>query len=190
VSGQIIGRAATSLSGDTRWATNAGTVSAGTRGEAATAYVLNQMAGSTEITVMHDVSVPIPGMSINIDHVVIASNRVMLIDSKSWKPGFLWTFGGKTRRGFQPFAACDKKSVQMAQEAFTAYLSMYDVHLTVPVVVVWPSRREGKVSLWAATFPSARLVHGAALERVVRRAVPVTKQADPRIVQRIRSLVA
>ena len=190
MSGRIYGRAGTSLGGDTRWATNAGTLQAGFRGEARTEALLNELARDTEATVLHDVRIPIPGWSINIDHIVIAGQVVLLIDSKAWKPGFLWTWGSRTRRGTELFPACDKRTVQMAAEAFQRYLSMTGARFAQPVVVVWSSRHNGKVSTWAAKFPGARLIGGQQLPRTVRRSVPVKKQADPDVVSRLLTLVA
>ena len=189
MSGQVYGRAGTSLAADTRWARNAGTVGAGRRGEANTAAILDAVARSSEMSVLHDVRIPIPGMRLNIDHIAVAGKTVLLIDSKLWKPGFLWTFRGHTRRGRDSFDACDKRTVQMAHEAFCSYLAGYGARFACPVVAVWPSRDAGKVSTWAATFPAAVLLPGHKLERHVRRALPVHDPADPALVTRIRALV-
>jgi hypothetical protein len=194
VSGKTYGRAATGLQGDISWAANAGTARAGSAGEKRTALVLDEIARTTEATVLHDVRIPIPGMRINIDHVVIAGTTVLLIDSKNWAPGFLWTISGKTYRGLRRFAGPDgkpvaeKRTVLMASEHIGGYVAGLGATFATPVVVVWPSR-QGSLSLWAASFPGARLIHGHKLERVVRRSVPTKKPANPVIVARLRQLV-
>lgn len=186
--GEVIGRAGTSLSGRASWAANAGTIRAGGLGEKMTQSVLADLAKRTDVTVLYDVRVPIPGMSINIDHVVVAGDKVLLIDSKCWEPGFYWSHGQTTRRGLTSCPHHRKQTVAMAHKAFTSFLGPR-ARLVQPIVVVWPSRVRGKVSVWAATFPGATLVLGHRLDRAARRSLPVRRVADPMIVAALRSLV-
>ena len=167
--GRVVGRPGTSLAGGESWA-GGGTIGLrhGAIGEQSTAHVLDTLAGRSKITVLHDLRVPIPGLSINIDHVVVAGRTVLLIDSKRWRPGFYWTVNDRTRIGLVDAPHVDKKSVALAHKAFVSYLAS-----------------RGRVSLWAARFPGARLVHGRRLARAVKKAVKVGQNADPDIVARL-----
>ena len=186
--GRVAGRPGTSLAGGGLWA-GGGEIGLrhGAIGEQSTAHVLDTLAGRSKITVLHDLRVPIPGLSINIDHVVVAGRTVLLIDSKRWRPGFYWTVNDRTRIGLVDAPHVDKKSVALAHKASVSYLASADAYVPTPLVTVWPSR--GRVSLWAARFPGARLVHGRRLARAVKKAVKVGQNADPDIVARLAPLL-
>ena len=160
--GRVVGRPGTSLAGGESWA-GGGTIGLrhGAIGERSTAHVLDTLAGRSKITVLHDLRVPIPGLSIN----------------------FYWTVNDRTRIGLVDAPHVDKKSVALAHKAFVSYLASTDAYVPTPLVTVWPSR--GRVSLWAARFPGARLVHGRRLARAVKKAVKVGQNADPDIVARL-----
>lgn len=186
--GHVIGTAGASLARGGSWAAGAGQVAAGARGETATGAVLNELARASEVTVLHDLRIPIPSMRLNIDHAVVAGRCVLLVDSKSWRPGFYWTVGEVTRRGVTVAPHARKQTVAMAHRHIGAWLGP-DVALPVPVVAAWPSSRNGTVRVWAASFPGARLVPGHRLARTVRRALDVDRRADPLVVARLQRLV-
>lgn len=189
--GGVIGTAGGSLVGaGATWARNAQVANAGKRGEELTARVLNALAlqpGGP--TVLHDLSIPIPGFTANVDHVVVSGRRVTLLDSKTWKPGFYWTLGG-TRRGLERFSFADKKTLPTAERAFGSMLSRLGVTASFrpSVLVVWPSSPAHATSLWAYRPQSAVAVTGDAFARRAARLVG-NDSADPRIVAALRTLV-
>src|SRR3954453_8392557 len=94
----IYGTAAAGLN-NAAWARNQDVADIGAAGEKRTAQILDGFAGKAAI--LHDLRIPIPGISANIDHVVVSGRRVLILDSKVWKPGIYWSLGGANRRGFE-----------------------------------------------------------------------------------------
>lgn len=185
---RIIGRPAYGLSGTPTWAANAQVVTFGADAERKTAHILDRLATTaTGPTVLHDVRIPIKGFTANIDHIVVSGHTVWLIDSKAWKPGFVWTVGGVTRRGMARFPACDKQTVAMARDAFTRHLTRRApaASLAKPLVVVWPTSA-GTVHTWAARFDGGQLVTPRQLRHALRGA---TLPADHSIVRALAGLV-
>lgn len=176
---------------DAKWAANSRVAEIGREGELATANYLDRLALQPGgATVLHDLSIPIPGIKANIDHVVVAGNRVQIIDTKMWAGGFYWNLGGPMR-GWKPFNPMGKKTMQMAFESLTRHLApVGKVRILPPLVVVRPSGKK-PVSLWAASMPGAKLVQVAAFEaRMGRLMHPGGKTvADPAVVQRLLPLL-
>lgn len=169
---------------------NVQAASAGVRGEQATARVLNGLAGRAGgPTVLHDLDVPLPGFTANIDHAVVSGRRVVLVDSKVWRPGFYWTAAGVTRRGMARFAPADKGTLPVAARAVQRLLERRRTGGRVggSLMVVWPSH-PGRVRLWLFRPQEARAVAGRLLER---RAVSLVgcRPADPRVVQALLPLL-
>lgn len=190
VTGQVLGRAGGSLENAT-WAKNDAVTRVGKAGEVSTAAVLDGLAHRQNgPTVMHDLNIPIPRIRANIDHVVVTGRVVHLIDAKVWKPGFYWTVRGTTRRGWSKFAPADKKTMPMAVDAVTRFLAARGVKAVVarPLLVVWPSSRNGTTSMWALVSPGARVVTGAQFTRRAAR-LTGTKPADPAVVAALTGLV-
>lgn len=188
--GQVLGRAGAGLD-NAAWAKNDAVARIGKSGEVKTAAVLDELAHRDGgPTVLHDLRIPIPGISANIDHVVVSGRTVHLIDAKVWKPGFYWTLGGRTFRGMSRFAPAEKKTMPMAVDAINRHLSGRRVGAKVarPMLVVWPSSAHGSSSFWAMVSPGARVVDGAAFTARVRRLVG-TKPADPAVVTALAPLV-
>lgn len=204
------GNAGGSLS-NAGWASSAGAAAAGQAGERATAHLLSRQPDNR--VVMHDLRMPIPGLNLNIDHVVIAGRTVALIDSKCWKPGFYLTLGGRTFRGRhtashvdkqtmvmavsdevadheRPAAShVDKQTMVMARESIGAYLTRRGCAAELPAVVaVWPSNQHKLLRLWAARMPGADLIQATKLPRWLDRHLP-NKPADPEIVAAMAGLV-
>ena len=186
----VHGRAGASLSGDAAFASSKGAADAGRQGEVLTAAVLNMMAQDRGFAVFHDLA--IPGTKANVDHVVVAGNKVWVIDSKRWKPGFYWTLGGRTRRGGESFPSADKRGLPLVRIRLAQFLvaKRLDVQVQRPLMVVHNTRPAEKQSLWAYRprgdeYPRSR-------PRVVRPdalSFPAVA-ADPRIVQALAPLVA
>jgi len=185
----IIGSPAGSLldASAASWAGDA--AAAGARGELRTAEVLATFAARGGPTVIHDLNVPIVGNSGNIDHVVVSGRDVWLIDSKLWMPGTYWTWHGVTRRGRSVFPPADKRFMGFAAAAIGQYLVRLKVPAKVrtPLIVVWPSRQTGRMTLWFYWPQDARALPGSALATTGRRLFSGAA-ADPRIVSALAAL--
>ncbi|OYO21961.1 hypothetical protein CGZ93_08475 [Enemella dayhoffiae] len=108
---------------DAAWAASQGAADAGRYGEEQTARVLAPLANRPGgVTVLHDLKVPIAGARANIDHAVVCGTTLLLLDSKSWRRGFVWTLAGVTRRGRARFSAADKKTLNRAAAAVAGFL--------------------------------------------------------------------
>lgn len=190
IPGTVIGRPGGSLV-DASWAKNAAVADIGRGGEQRTAAVLNDLArvpGGP--TVLHDLRIPIPGFSANIDHVVVAGSRVTIIDSKVWRHGVYWTLSGRTRRGLAVVDFADKKTLPTAHAALRRHLDARMTRDTVfgpNILAVWPSG-DGLLSTFAYRPQDAIVVHGKALRRRLPRLTGATP-ADPVIVQILSQLV-
>lgn len=188
--GRSIGHAGGGLEHAT-WAANDAVARVGKTGEVRTGAVLDELAHHADgPTVLHDLRIPIPGFTANVDHVVVSGRTVHLIDAKVWKPGFYWTLSGHTRRGWSRFPYADKKTMPMAKDAITRFLAQHRVKATVasPVLVVWPSSTHGQLSMWAMTSPGARVVTADRFTARPKRLVG-TKPADPAVVAALALLV-
>lgn len=180
----IYGRAATGLQ-DTSWAVNEAVARMGAKGEKKSEALLNRF-GETA-AVMHDLRLPIPGFKANIDHIIVSGKRVLILDSKMWKPGFYWTFSGTNRRGREkvPHTAKDQGYIQ---RAVISHLAGTGAEVGVPKLAVWPSREGQKLSLWLLRVPGAGVIAGTALAGVVGKFIG-RRPADDQIVKRLATLL-
>lgn len=158
---------------------------AGRAGELLTAQVLNSFHRNAAI--LHDLTVPHPNLSFNIDHAVVAGNRVLIVDSKLWAAGRYWTVGSACYRGWER-RHTPSHAVRIARELLDHHLPA--ATLVTPVVVLWSgaqTRRPltvdtaGRVRGVAAapretarpflhfTYPGARTVTGNKLHGIVKR---------------------
>lgn len=186
MTGQILGVPGHGLQ-DAGWAKNQQVAAKGAVGEKLTAQVLDRLATDGDATVMHDLRIPSSRYTANIDHVVVSGNRVLIVDSKLWKPGFVWTLGSKTRRGWDRFEPAEKRTMTLAHDSLQGYLvSAGQVRFPRPLVAVWPSRDQ-KMSMWAAHMPGARLVLGTQLHRHLGG---MNKPASPRVVANLSRLLS
>lgn len=179
-----------------QWAANAGTARAGRVGEAAVAKVLAEAyARMPHVHVLHDLR--LPGYSANIDHAIIGGNRVLLLDSKRWKPGFYWTLGGKTRRGRERIEWADGATMpaalrvvtEMVDKAAADQRGLGRVKVAASLLVV-PGAGDGRLSMWAYR-PSGGThvkVVGAGTPRWLRSQVS-NSATDLSLVGLLRSLV-
>lgn len=188
-SGEVLGTAGGGLS-NASWAANEQVAKVGRIGELRTAEVLDPLARSDGFTILHDLRIPIPGFTANIDHVVVAGSDVLLIDTKAWKAGRYWTFAGTTRRGVRRFAHAATKTPGMAHDTILRFLDGRGIQASLPqpLVVVWPSSRDGKVSVGWLKMDRCRPIVGAALASRVRRLMP-RKPASPAVVAALRDLI-
>ncbi len=184
----IYGNAGGSLGNAGSWGGNVSASRAGARGEQLTAAVLNQLAKSVDgLAVLHDLRIPIPGVKANIDHAIVSGDRVLLLDSKLWRPGFYWTIAGRTRRGLQRFEPADKKTLPMAYQGIGKLLQNTGARLPRPLLVVWPSQPDKPQNLVFCRPAGADMVTGAHLETRLTRLLP--QRADPQILAALRRLL-
>lgn len=188
--GQVYGKAGGSLGADaSTWAVSRGAAAVGQKAERDTAQVLADLADREGgPSVFHDLNVPTAGSNANIDHVVVAGTTVLIVDSKAWKPGFYYTIGGRTFRGFfSRFKPADKREMPFLASSLKRYLGDAATVVT-PLVAVWPSSKKGDLTLWALRMPGARAIRADRLSRVARRNLP-KRPADPAIVAALARLV-
>ena len=167
IPGQVVGTAGNSLN-DASWAQNASVAKIGLEAERKTAQVLNRLPAAG-ISVMHDLRIPIPGFTANIDHVLVFGHNVLILDSKHWAGGFYWTAGGKTRRGMNEFGPADKKTLPMAQKHIERFLTSRGIAANVltPGLVIWP---KGPANfLLYRPQGGAHVIRGGNLARWVKR---------------------
>lgn len=112
---------------------------AGYIGERLTAVILNGFTDRAAI--FHDIDVPHPRLTLNIDHAVVAGNRVLLIDSKLWGAGRYWSIGPHYFRGLQ-HAKPPSQAVAIAHEVMSEHL--FPCKLPTPLVALW----SGSQSKW------------------------------------------
>lgn len=172
------------------WAANQGVAAVGADGERKTAAVLNEAAlAGRGAVVLHDVMIPSARYTANVDHVVVTGNRVLLIDSKVWKPGRYWTLLGATRRGSRRFEHADKATMSVAVKAFSAWLieakGLRAAQVPISVLVVWPSSKRGDLRLGLYRPNGARAMRGDALAKWARRNVTRAAPADDDLVRAI-----
>lgn len=186
------GKAGTGLK-DATWAASSQAAKTGAKGERKSASVLNQVASPYAI-VLHDLVVPKrfeDGRITNIDHAIVAGNDVYLIDSKMWKPGFMWTLGGKTRLGLTHVPHAESKNMSMARETIGAYLLANSIR-TAGIhadVFIWPSNDKSNLSVWAMRMQDAQVHHGRELEGWSARVAAGRQVANPHIVSALYDLL-
>lgn len=161
--GRVVGKAGASLDQFSTWGSGDGSAAKrGQQGEVRTARLLNELADRDGgPSILHDLRIPMKGVSANIDHVIVSGRRVLLLDTKEWKPGFYWTFRGRSYRGRTRVPHAEKKTMVMAANAVRGFLEREGVKATViePVVAVWPSSTKNTLTVWALRFPGARTIH-------------------------------
>lgn len=155
-----LGNAGGSLT-DAGFARNAGTARAGQTGELLTARILDAQAAERGFTVIHDLR--IPRAKANIDHVVVAGNRVWVIDSKLWMPGLYSTVRTRTWHRYkgtlQLAPHADKRGLPLGHSRIAELLEPLGARMQRPLMVVHSSRPGERVALWAyqpASDPGAK----------------------------------
>lgn len=187
---RTVGRAGAGLE-DTSWAVNDAVARVGRDGELRTEDLLAKLAGrSSGPTVIHDLTIPIPGFKANIDHAVISGRKIVLIDTKVWKPGRYWTLGGKTRRGREMVPHVDKANPQLGFDTISRFLKGRGIAFTMvtPLIAVWSSSKRSPVGLFWLRIPGASAFRAEKLLRRVKRSVG-SRPADPAIVAALSELV-
>ncbi|QOD06078.1 nuclease-related domain-containing protein [Pseudarthrobacter sp. BIM B-2242] len=178
------GRAATGLTNDASFAANAGAAKAGADGEVKTAAILDGF--SLKAAILHDLRVPIPGFKANIDHVVVSGKRVLIIDTKVWKPGFYWSLFGANRRGTERIAHTEK-DLGYIQQSLITHLRGTGAIVSTPHLAIWSSRKTSDPSIWLLRVPNAKLLRGEALLGFVKGFIG-KQAADPIITRKLMEL--
>lgn len=163
------------------WVANRGVARAGARAERKSAAVLDPLAAQRGYAVLHDLRIPLAGIRANIDHVVVTGRDVIVVDSKAWTAGFMWTVGSRSFRGLSRFTPAESRTVPMAQRALEAYLGR-PLGAT-PIIMVWWGRGTPRTLL--LSVPGARVVAAADVPSAIRDRGP----ADPQTVAALSALV-
>jgi len=184
-----VGTPGGSLTPSASFVANPQVAAMGRRGEEATARVLDPWwSRPGGVAVFHDVS--IPGSPANIDHVVVAGNRVWLIDSKCWKPAFYIRVGARAYRGWRRFRPAEKHVLDMAHDRLREHFARQGVaaRFAPSTVVVWPSHDDAPLRVWALRrMPGARVVGPTRFAALARRRC--REAGDPQVCSVLTPLV-
>lgn len=189
---RIYGTAAGSLRTNTAWAVSDTVARIGATGELKTAEVLESFAASpVGIVVLHDLQVRWRKYRFNIDHLVTSGRTVHILDTKTWAPGFYWTFQGHTRRGLKSIPHADKKSLPLTAAFLEQYLGNYGIEFQIakPILVVWPSSTASNLSLGLYRPSGARAITGARLTAFLDRLPGGLHDAAPALVHALLPLI-
>lgn len=179
----VYGKAATGLQ-DASWAKNAEVARIGAAGEERMQGLLNSFRA--QAAVFHDLRIPITGFKANIDHIVVSGKNVLIIDTKSWQPGFYWTLGGVNRRGAKRVKHTEKDQAWV-QRAVSSFLEGTGAKVQTPLVAVFPSRA-GKANTSFMRVPGAVVVQAGTITSRIERFIGV-RPADDAITSRLMTLV-
>lgn len=182
MSAQSFGLAGASLAQGT-FVADAHLAKGAARAESRTAATLNAHSGAHSV-VLHDLDIPVTfadGGKPNIDHAVLSGSTLWLIDTKWWKPGFYWTLGRTTRRGWSSFPAADKQTMTLARDALARHLAANGVTgIRIRcAVIICPSNTKTSMSTWAMRFPGAAIVHSARLPQWIAARTTASTPVDP-----------
>jgi len=173
IPGQVIGNSGGSLAGaGNTFAANAGVARVGANGERKSAAILNQLAARPGgPSVLHDLSIPIPGVRANVDHVVVSGRTITVIDTKAWSGAVYWTVAGKTFRGLKRFAVdgkggtsypAEKRTLPMARTAYARHLGIPESDIRLGLII-WPTGRKRLSTLLFSGAGNPKTVDGNAL---------------------------
>ena len=178
------GQAAASLTGTPTWTTQE-RARAGARGEQRTAIAFSALPPS--VAVLHDLRIPIPRITANVDHALVSGTQVWLIDSKQWAAGRYWTLFGHSFRGFRRFGPADKKTMSMASTRYKTVAPA--ARLERPIVVVHSASPARPVKLGLLRMPGARVMTAKQFERFLAGVAKTALPADAGIVAAYRQLL-
>lgn len=122
-----------------------GTAEAGARGEHLSATMLRDYAD--DCLIVHSLRLPVK-MNADIDHLIVAGDSLLAIDSKLWKPGYYHGWFGAPRRGLSTEAHLD---VNASARAVSALESMLTADGLAPrtsrLVAVHPAKQKQKTTI-------------------------------------------
>lgn len=166
MSGAVYGRAGENLESFTGRA-GPGGQEQGHKAELKTAELLDACV-NRGLTVFH--SVRVRGGAADIDHVLVGSRGVVLIDTKAWKPGMYLALGSRAYRltasRMLPERFTPGESTSLVRS--TEQMRAAGVPVVGAVVAVWPSGT-GQVRLGLMGYPGARITTARKAVRVARR---------------------
>jgi hypothetical protein len=127
---------------------------------------------------------------VNVDHVVVSGRKVVLVDSKCWRPGRYWTALRRTRRGLKPVPHADKRGGVAALRDLERCVLGCRAMVVGPVYVIWPSSKSSADRLSVRWYRPAAgwAMTGRQFARKAGRLVG-DAPADPKIVAALVPLV-
>lgn len=198
VPGQVIGTPGGSLAGAT-FAANASVAKVGADGERRTAVILDALAlrpGGP--SVLHDLNIPNPKYSANVDHVIVSGSTVTIIDTKVWASNFYWTLAGKTYRGLKRFASAgkggvisypaEKRTLPMAKTAYARYLGIPESNIRLGLII-WPAGAKPMNLIFFRGAGSPAAVDGTKLTPARAGRMFGSRPADPHLLVALARLV-
>jgi hypothetical protein len=198
IPGQSLGTPGGSLAGAS-FAANAAVARIGADGERRTAKILDQLvAKNGGPSVLHDLDIPNPKYSANVDHVIVSGRTVTIIDTKVWAAKFYWTVGGRTYRGLKRFASvakdgttsypAEKRTLPLARSEYAKYLGIPETDIRLGLII-WPaSPRPMSLLLFrGAGFPTS--VDGTKLTPGRAGRLFGHKPADPALLVKLARLL-
>lgn len=167
------------------WAVSERVAEVGRSGELATADVLDPLTRAWRgPTVLHDLGVP--ASAANIDHVVVAGRRVVVVDSKVWRPGRYTMRSGHPMRDGVAFPHAGLGSTVFGARRLSAWLEARlgpgRARIARPVVAVWPSTPGARIDLSRLRPDGVTLIGADRLARTVAARIRWAGPADPAIV--------
>jgi NERD domain protein len=180
VNGAVYGRAGGNLGSFTGHAGVNGQAH-GYKAELDTAELLDAYA-RRGLTVFH--SVRVRGGAADIDHVLVGSKGVVLIDTKAWKPGTYMALGAKVYRftasRVLPERFAPGESMSLARSA--AQMRAAGVPVVAAIVAVWSSGA-GRVRLALMRYPGAKRITTARKAVKIARRLAGRRAALPETVE-------
>jgi hypothetical protein len=198
IPGQVLGTPGGSLAGAS-FVANRGVGEAGARGERKTAEILDQLASRPGgPSVLHDLNIPGPKYSANVDHVVVSGKAITIIDSKTWLGAFYWTIAGKTYRGLKRFATsvrgqaasypAEKRTLPMAKSVYADYLGIPESSIRLGLVI-WPTGNTALNLVFFRSPGSPKTVNGNLLTVTRAGSLFGRKPADPAVLVKLAKLL-
>lgn len=147
---RVFGSAGAALAGVRGWRRES--VESGLIGETLTGELLeNYVTRIPSARIFHSLAWP-GSATADVDHAVLCGRRLVLIDSKHWRPGEYTVDGyGDLLRAGRPFLGSQVR-LPHAVAAYQRLLPQCDVY---GVVLIHPNR-PGTVSIWGGSWPRTR----------------------------------
>lgn len=196
--GQILGTPGGSLAGAS-FAANAAVAKVGADGERKTAQILNALANRPGgPSVLHDLDIPNPKYSANVDHVVVSGRTVTIIDTKVWASNFYWTLAGKTYRGLKRFATtgkngvvsypAEKRTLSLAKSEYARYLGIPETNIRLGLII-WPAGARPLNLIFFRGAGSPTAVDGTKLTAARAGRLFGSRPADPHLLVALARLI-
>lgn len=161
----VIGTAA---AGMTDQGFDASRASSGARGEGYTAVILRGF--SDRALIIHSLRLPVK-LKTDIDHLVVADEAILAIDSKLWRPGYYHGWLGNPMRGMRPEPHISSPSTEKALDVLTSMLAADGIRPQVSslVAVHGAKKREVTTISSSLSFRSTPIIGAATLDDRVEK---------------------